>query len=119
MNSGRCVIMLNESVVVGNDMCAALDLFVDGVFTDIKSVTQHDASVINAMSTKSHQIGGFTRSRKIKSDMLILYYHDKSMYDKEKLDSAIEKYKKSKVIQKHIRHLCVVTNDGSILVVDI
>ncbi|MCQ2383589.1 MAG: hypothetical protein MJZ96_01730 [Paludibacteraceae bacterium] len=119
MKSGRCVIMLNESVVVGNDMCAALDLFVDGVFTDIKSVTQHDASVINAMSTKSHQIGGFTRSRKIKSDMLILYYHDKSMYDKEKLDSAIEKYKKSKVIQKHIRHLCVVTNDGSILVVDI
>lgn len=115
MNSGRCVIMLNELAIDSiNGPVSSLDLIVDGVFTDISSVTQN-GNFGNAIANKSAQIIKFMMARDMNADTMILYFHDSSFFNKEVWDASLTDYLEQTSKKHYVKKIIIVAKDKGIV----
>lgn len=115
MNSGRCVIMLNEFAVdaTGKPL-SGLDLMVDGTLADIASVTK-EGHFGNAIANKSTQLFKFMSSRKIKADTMVLYFHDISFYNKSVWDASLTDYLEQTSKKHYVKKIIIVAKDKGIV----
>lgn len=112
--AGHAVVLCDEQKKKGGKTLRSLDMQLDGVMMDIKSITKKKRHYGSAIWSKNSQLLGYNlRSDvKIPADTLCLYFHDASMYHPGKIrDGAKYTREKSKngLAIKHI--ICVLRKD--------
>ena len=88
------MIFLDESKRDKNgDTFSALDISVDGVSMDIRSITIGKDNYVNALTSKSKQLERYNlRSDVERSDTLCLYFHDPAMFSDARVKASIRSY---------------------------
>ena len=115
-NMGHTAILRDESKHDPNgakgDMLPALDLELDGVVMDIRSITTN-GYYGNALTAKNKQLGNVKRKTGESSDSVCLYFHDSALFDEAKLLNDMQWYKRRIVelgSKQRIKHVYVVVN---------
>ena len=93
-HAGRKVIFLDESKRDKHgDTFSALDISVDGVSMDIRSITQAKSNYVNALTAKNKQLERYNlRSDVERADSLCLYFHDPTMFSNDRIKASIRSY---------------------------
>jgi len=93
-HAGHKVIFLDESKRDKNgDTFSALDISVDGVSMDIRSITIGKDNYVNALTSKSKQLERYNlRSDVERADSLCLYFHDPAMFSDARIKASIRSY---------------------------
>lgn len=93
-HAGRKVIFLDESKRDKHgDTFSALDISVDGVSMDIRSITQAKSNYVNALTAKNKQLQRYNlRSDVERADSLCLYFHDPAMFSDDRIKASIRSY---------------------------
>lgn len=94
------------------DMLPALDLELDGIVMDIRSITTN-GYYGNALTAKNKQLGNVKRKTGESSDSVCLYFHDSTLFDEAKLLNDMQWYKRRIVelgSKQRIKHVYVVVN---------
>lgn len=100
-----------------------LDAEVDGRIMDIRSITKDLPFYRNALKTKNRQLKNFNREHGENANTVILYFHDASMYSREKIVLSIDKLKDIDAVDKdgnllgrkitiYIKHIICITKEG-------
>ena len=75
------------------DTFSALDIAVDGVSMDIRSITQAKSNYVNALTAKNKQLERYNlRSDVERADSLCLYFHDPAMFSDDRIKASIRSY---------------------------
>jgi SPP1 gp7 family putative phage head morphogenesis protein len=113
---GHTAILRDESKHDPNgakgDMLPALDLELDGIVMDIRSITTN-GYYGNALTAKNKQLGNVKRKTGESSDSVCLYFHDSTLFDEAKLLNDMQWYKRRIVelgSKQRIKHVYVVVN---------
>ena len=96
--SGHSIIFNDESKVGSNgNQLSSLDMILDGVIMDLKSITKLKDFYGYAINAKNDQLLRYNirEDVEIKSDTTCLYFHDASMYSPERITKGIEWMKKN------------------------
>ncbi len=108
--AGHTVLLCDESKKKNGNVLTALDMQLDGVMMDIRSLTQRKRHYGAAISAKNKQLRRYNdRSDvKISADTVCLYFHDDSMYHPSKITNGMKwvKRQSSHIEVKHI--ICVI-----------
>ena len=93
-HAGHKVIFLDESKRDKHgDTFSALDIAVDGVSMDIRSITQAKSNYVNALTAKNKQLERYNlRSDVERADSLCLYFHDPAMFSDDRIKASIRSY---------------------------
>lgn len=120
-HAGHKVIFLDESKHDRNGRpFSALDMSVDGVVMDIRSITMDKDNYVNALTAKNKQLEKYNlRSDVEQADSLCLYFHDSTMFSDARIKASIRSYnrimeadaKEQGQEVKQIRKLVVVLRD--------
>ena len=71
----------------------SLDIIIDDKIMDIRSICENGPRTIrNGLNSKNSQIYAFYAETDIKPDSVCLYFHDPTMYGKEKMKKQIEMF---------------------------
>ena len=111
--SGHMAILCDESKKKGKDTLPALDLQLDGVMMDIRSVTKKKQHYGSHLKAKNNQLARYNARTdvQIPADHICLYFHDGSMYHPSKIDKGI-KWLKSQTSHIHVQNIvCVIRNE--------
>ena len=113
---GHTAILKNECKHDPNgakgDMLPALDLELDGIIMDIRSITTN-GHYGNALMAKNKQLGNVKRKTGENSDSVCLYFHDSALFDEAKLLNDMQWYKRRIVelgSKQRVKHVYVVVN---------
>lgn len=113
---GHTAILRDESKHDPNgakgDMLPALDLELDGIVMDIRSITTN-GYYGNALTAKNKQLGNVKRKTGESSDSVCLYFHDSTLFNEAKLLNDMQWYKRRIVelgSKQRIKHVYVVVN---------
>ncbi len=89
-----------------------LDMFLDGIKMDLKSVTENSVNLRNQLKSKNNQLINYNDLRSENNDAVCLYFHDASYFSYDKLAQGMQKLKDvtPKVL---IKRVFVLKNDGS------
>jgi hypothetical protein len=93
----------------------SLDLELDGVIMDIRSITQ-EGMYGGALTAKNHQLGNVKKKTGLVADSVCLHFHDASMFSEERLIKDMDWYKEYIVkvgSKQRIKHVYVVVNGES------
>ena len=93
----------------------SLDLELDGVIMDIRSITQ-EGMYGGALTAKNHQLGNVKKKTGLIADSVCLHFHDASMFSEERLIKDMNWYKEYIVkvgSKQRIKHVYVVVNGES------
>ena len=100
----------------------SLDLDLDGVIMDIRSITG-SGYYGNALMAKNKQLGNVKRKTGFEGDSVCLYFHDAVLFSQEKMINDIEWYKQNVIemgTTQRIKHIyCVVNGANDIIKFDI
>ena len=93
-HAGHKVIFLDESKHDRNGRpFSALDMSVDGVVMDIRSITLDKDNYVNALTAKNKQLEKYNlRSDVERADSLCLYFHDSTMFSDARIKASIRSY---------------------------
>ena len=93
-HAGHKVIFLDESKHDRNGRpFSALDMSVDGVVMDIRSITMDKDNYVNALTAKNKQLEKYNlRSDVERADSLCLYFHDSTMFSDARIKASIRSY---------------------------
>ncbi len=111
---GHSVILCDEQKKKGGKTLRSLDMQLDGVMMDIKSITKKKRHYGSAIWSKNSQLLGYNSRTdvKIPADTLCLYFHDAAMYHPGKIRDGIKytqkKAKKGMAIKNIV---CVLRKD--------
>lgn len=96
---GHSAILCDESKRKKGSRLTSLDLCLDGVMMDIKSITQKPAYTL-ALFDKNEQLRKYNSREDINTpaDTVCLYFYDTSLYKKSNMNEAISRYKKQAFI---------------------
>ena len=90
---GSCI-LLNEKMKRSNGETArGLDALVNGILTDIRSVTEPNTNIRNCITDKHKQLVGYKRDFDVDVSTMSLFFYDDSFYSNEKITKAINDYK--------------------------
>ena len=92
--AGHKVIFLDESKLDQNGRpFSALDMSVDGVVMDIRSITVDKDNYVNALTAKNKQLEKYNlRSDVERAESLCLYFHDPTMFSDARIKASIRSY---------------------------
>ena len=115
---GNKVILLDEEKKGENgNTLTALDMSLNGIIMDIRSITKNgDKTILNALTKKDEQLADYNKHSSLSADSLCLYFHDASMYSEAKVKEALLGYKNIFKSREHqpkpsIKHLYIVIKD--------
>ena len=112
---GHSVILCDESKKGRNgNKYAALDMILDGVRMDIKSITKNKVHYGSAIKEKNGQLFRFNSRPDVheKADTICIYFDDPSMFAPEKITMGYE-YLQSKTTKGiHVRHIVCAVNSA-------
>ena len=112
---GHSIILCDEQKK-GRDgnVLTSLDMILDGVRMDIKSITKNKDFYGAAIRDKNRQLTRFNTRTDIheKSDTLCMYFDDPSMFSPEKIIKGYEYMKSNTSREIHLRHVMCVINSG-------
>lgn len=119
---GHRVILCDESKQIGGNTLPAIDMEVDGVMMDIRSITGR-GWYSHAMLDKNDQFRRYNRREDIpaKVETLCLYFHDDKLFSEVKMKKSINYFKffrnnQGELITHHIRRIvCVIRGRNEIL----
>jgi hypothetical protein len=115
--------VLENEVLKGRDgnYLPVLDTTVNGVAADIKSCTENVSSYRNMLMAKNKQITRLYKATGKTTDTVILYFHDASMFELDKvakgireMDRELKKYHQ----KRHVEKVICVVSDGRIVTWD-
>lgn len=123
---GHKVLFLDELKKKRGQQLPALDMELNGVLMDIRSVTGN-GWYSNIFGAKNDQLRRFNSREDISAsaDSLCLYFHDARLFDREKMKRSINffKYQRNnngEPIERFLKHVyCVVKGQEDILIFDI
>lgn len=125
-NLGHCAVLLDEALGHEARRLPALDLKLDGVIMDIKSITSDNRfSIRNALYKKNEQLGRLLAKTGIEANSVCLYFHQPELFHNEYVNENIEAFKNTvwedgTPIHTRIKHVyIVVNNSGNLVKVDI
>lgn len=124
--SGHSVVFQDESKRIQGCQLPALDMRLDDVLMDIRSVTGK-GWYSNIFQTKNDQLRRFNERTDIseKADALCLYFHDPALFDEVKMRKSINFFrffrdKSGKLIDKDLKRIyCVIKGRDEVLTFDI
>ena len=115
--SGHIAVLCDESKRKDKQTLPALDMQLDGVMMDIRSVTKKKKHYGAAIASKNKQLKRYNdRSDvRISADTVCLYFHDGTMYHPSKISNGV-KWLKKQTSDVQVRHIvCVIRkNDDTI-----
>jgi hypothetical protein len=89
-NSGHSCILLQEGINLHNGRTLpALDMLLDGVLMDIRSITQGKSHYGSPIKTKLKQLRNFNIKTNNNASNVCLYFYDESMYTKNRILDGI------------------------------
>ena len=120
--TGHTAILQNESKKLHGDYLPALDLELDGVLMDIRSITGR-GWYSNALQAKNRQLIRFNARPDIErtADSVCLYFHDPALFDEKKMRQSINYFKyyrteSGNLLEKHLKRIyCVIRGRDEIL----
>ena len=91
---GHRVIFLDERKLDKDGRpLSALDMSLDGVVMDIRSITMAKDNYVNGLTAKNKQLERYNlRSDVARADSLCLYFHDPKMFSDERIKASIHSY---------------------------
>ena len=114
--SGHSAILCDESKKKKGRTLPALDMQLDGVMMDIRSITSKKRHYGSALRDKNKQLARYNARSdvRIAADTVCLYFHDGSMYHPSKITNGV-KWLKRQTRHLQVKHIvCVVRKeDGS------
>lgn len=124
--SGHVVILQNESKKHHGNYLPALDLELDGVMMDIRSIAGK-GWYSNVFQTKNRQLIRFNARPdiEVKADALCLYFHDPMLFDEVKMKKSINYFKyyrteTGELLDKHLKWVyCVIRGRKDMLIFEI
>lgn len=115
-SNGHSVIFCDESKKnKKGDVLSSLDMFLDGVRMDIKSITQNNkVGYGTALLSKNAQLRKFNARTDIKekADTVCLFFYDPNYYGEKKIKNGI-KYLKEKSHEIQLKHIVCVLHIGN------
>lgn len=121
-NLGHCAVLLEEALGHEARRLPALDLKLDGVIMDIKSITSDNRfSIRNALYKKNEQLGRLLAKTGIEANSVCLYFHQPELFHNEYVNENIEAFKNTvwedgTPIHSRIKHVYIVVNNSKNLV---
>lgn len=109
---GHRAILRDESQKRNGNYLPALDLELDGIIMDIRSITAGE-HYGNAIMAKHRQLRNVKHKTGLETDALCLYFHLPEMFSEQKLQHDIEWYKRTLQqyeAKQRIHHIYVVVN---------
>lgn len=124
--TGHKVVLLDESKRRKGNLMAALDMELDGVVMDIRSVTGK-GWYSNIFVKKNIQLQKYNSRTDVTtpSDSLCLYFHDPKLFDEWKMKKSIKFFKyyrdnDGELLKREIKHVyCVINGEEGIRKYDI
>jgi hypothetical protein len=118
--NGYSCILENENIRGANGkLVSALDSITNEIAMDVKSATKNALNYRNMLIDKNNQLEKYnSRADVDKSNSVILYFHDPSFYDRQKVDSgfaAICNIISAKGKTNHIQEILCVVSDGRVI----
>ena len=118
--NGYSCVLENENIRdATGKLLTTLDSTTNGMAMDIRSATKNALSYRNMLDEKNNQLEKYNgRADVKKSNSVILYFHDASFYDKQKVNygfAAISKILSAKGMTNHIKEIICVVSDGRIV----
>ena len=111
--NGHMAILCDESKKKGGNTLPALDLQLDGVMMDIRSITKQKRHYGSALRDKNRQLARYNARSDvhIPADTVCLYFHDGSMYHPGRITGGI-KWMKKQTSNVNLREVvCVLRNE--------
>lgn len=111
--NGHMAILCDESKKKGGNTLPALDLQLDGVMMDIRSITKQKRHYGSALRDKNKQLARYNARSdvRIPADTVCLYFHDGSMYHPGRITGGI-KWMKKQTSNVNLREVvCVIRNE--------
>lgn len=123
---GHKAILSDESKTKDGSRLAALDLIMDDICVEIRSITG-TGWYSHSLRTKNEQIMRYNRREDIEkgADSLCLYFHDPNLFDINKMELSIDFFKKLKdkegnLVIRYLKHVyCVIKGGTGLLHFDI
>lgn len=115
--NGHIVILCDESKQKNGNNLSALDMQLDGMMMDIRSVTKNKTHYGSHLKAKNKQLIKYNARDdvEIPADSVCLYFHDASMYHPSKISDSID-WLKDEVKQIQVKNIiCIMRhNDDEI-----
>lgn len=126
VSMGHKALLCDESKKEKGNFVPALDLLIDDILMDIRSVTGH-GWYSNIFVSKNDQLRRFNRRKDIseKADSLCLYFHDPALFNEEKMEKSINYFRfyrdlSGELIDRKLKHVyCVIRGRDRIIKYDI
>lgn len=123
---GHTAILLDEGKRYNGKQLAALDMELDGVIMDIKSVTGH-GWYSNIFVDKNDQLRRYNARPDIKepASVVCLYFHDPTMFSEKNMLKSIPYFKyyrdkKGNLLKRHLKKVyCIIRGETEIRIYDI
>lgn len=115
--SGHSVIFLDEkNRAVNGDTLSALNISVDGISMDIRSITKNKDNYVNALTAKDSQLQKYNARNDIseRANRMCIFFHDSSMFSDSKMRTTINSYNNisAKKAVKEIETVIVVVRNA-------
>ena len=126
VSMGHKALFCDESKMRKGNQLPALDMILDDILMDIRSVTGH-GWYSNIFVSKNDQLRRFNRRKDIseKADSLCLYFHDPALFNEEKMEKPINYFRfyrdlSGELIDRDLKHVyCVIRGRERIIKYDI
>ncbi len=120
--NGYSALLLDESKKKCGNQLAALDIEIDGVKMDIRSITGH-GWYSNAFVAKNDQLRRYNSREDVSTpaDSVCLYFHDPSLFDPTNMEKSINYFrhyrtKDGSLLKRELKNVyCVIRGNNEIL----
>ena len=124
--AGHTALLLDESKTVGKNRLTALDLELDGIKMDIRSVTGR-GWYSNIFVTKNKQLHRYNNRSDTKepAESLCLYFHEPKLFDERKMQKSITYFRYYRdidgtLLKRHLKRVyCILRGESEFKVYDI
>jgi len=117
-NGYSCILEKENIRDVNGKLVSALDSITNGIAMDIKSATKNALNYRNMLDEKNNQLEKYnSRTDVVKSGSVILYFHDPSFFDQQKVKDGVKALNKLLAVKNksnHIREIVCVVSDGQV-----
>ena len=92
---GSCILRDESKLLANGKEATALDAYINGFLTDIKSVTEPTPLYKNQLNAKNSQLGRWNyQNPNEMASTITLYFHEPSFFSMEKLEESVRGLKK-------------------------
>lgn len=91
---GSCILRDESKELQKGKQATAPDAYINGILTDIRSITESTEYYTNQLKAKNSQLGRWNRQNPNETaNTVTLYFHEPSWFSMEKLGKSIERLK--------------------------